>query len=303
MPSGSANVFHVRSNPPIWRSSAKVSSQAWHSGHLILRACGLIEMKSTEGKIDCRDIPSDWDALWICTISGLAHLKKLHHQHPLDEGRVALITPPSDERIFVATPDTPWRFVYVAMAGNFAGEGVAYLHRRFGSIHSLPADSEPIRLALRLARFIREDPVRNPDFWAIKTYEWLNEWWKTAEKSTAPLAVSLEASRPELIAVGAKTIQHLAHQIGYSPSHLSRKLKKVWQVAPGAALRTAKLQEAAQLLLTTKLPASDIGEKVGYQAPSSFCRAFARKFGMSPINYRLEGGKKIRKEAKGKKRL
>jgi len=47
---------------------------------------------------------------------------------------------------------------------------------------------------------------------------------------------------------------------------------------------------ASQYLLDSDLPIADIGIKLGYDYQSHFCTAFKRKYGVSPMEYRLRRG-------------
>ena len=58
-------------------------------------------------------------------------------------------------------------------------------------------------------------------------------------------------------------------------------------------LQTKRLNQAAYLLTTTKLPVSDIITAVGYDNTSYFYRVFQKRFQVTPRDYRIErsGGK------------
>jgi len=52
------------------------------------------------------------------------------------------------------------------------------------------------------------------------------------------------------------------------------------------AIAERRLEQASHMLLTTDLPVSSIGYENGYLNNAAFTRAFGRRFGVSPTDYR-----------------
>ena len=78
-------------------------------------------------------------------------------------------------------------------------------------------------------------------------------------------------------------------------------LGQVFHRETGKSLRDflaeVRVQEAIHLLLESEIGTVQIGERVGYQTPSSFFRAFRAQTGMSPGRYRsTRGGEAPRKD-------
>ena len=63
---------------------------------------------------------------------------------------------------------------------------------------------------------------------------------------------------------------------------LYRKVKALTGRSPVELLRTARLQRARQMLLTTDKNISEIAYEVGFSAPSYFTKCFRDEFGISP---------------------
>jgi two-component system response regulator YesN len=85
-----------------------------------------------------------------------------------------------------------------------------------------------------------------------------------------------------------RTIRDLALEIHLSPSHLQRLFKHETGVSMGEWLGEQRLQRAAQLLEKSYLSVKEIAHAVGYEHPSSFIRAFERRFTQAPARYRKQ---------------
>jgi len=82
------------------------------------------------------------------------------------------------------------------------------------------------------------------------------------------------------------TIGGLAEEMQLSRSYLQRLFKQTTGVCLGVWLNEQRLQRAAFLLLNTSLSVKRIAPAVGYEHPSSFVRAFERRFQHPPTHYR-----------------
>lgn len=82
------------------------------------------------------------------------------------------------------------------------------------------------------------------------------------------------------------TINHLARRCGLNRSKLTKGFRDVYRSSISEALAERRLAEARQQLLGTDLPVGVIGYRSGYLNNASFTRAFGRRFGISPSDYR-----------------
>lgn len=90
---------------------------------------------------------------------------------------------------------------------------------------------------------------------------------------------SIEAGPPQ-------SVRQLAQAVCLSPSHLRRLFKQETGVHIGDLLLENRLHNAARLLSTTYIEVNEIAHRVGYRHHSSFVRAFQRRFGQAPKDYR-----------------
>ena len=78
------------------------------------------------------------------------------------------------------------------------------------------------------------------------------------------------------------SVEDLATQMNLSRVQLYRKVKAVTGSTPIELLRTARLNRAYQLLLTTDKSVSEVAYQVGFTAPSYFTKCFKDEYGMLP---------------------
>ena len=78
------------------------------------------------------------------------------------------------------------------------------------------------------------------------------------------------------------SVEELGAEIGLSRVQLYRKVKALTGRSPVELLRTARLQRARQMLLTTDKTIAEVAYDVGFSAPSYFTKCFRDEFGISP---------------------
>lgn len=86
------------------------------------------------------------------------------------------------------------------------------------------------------------------------------------------------------------TLESLASRLQVSAVYLSRVLKKELNDSFVTLVTRARIRKAAQLLDSTSLPIHTIAERVGYDTQHYFSTAFKKTMGISPAQYRKNGG-------------
>ena len=79
-------------------------------------------------------------------------------------------------------------------------------------------------------------------------------------------------------------IEDLGDIVGLSRVQLYRKVKAFTGTTPVDLLRTARLERARQLLMTTDLTISEVAYQVGFSTPSYFTTCFKQQYGKHPKN-------------------
>ncbi len=82
------------------------------------------------------------------------------------------------------------------------------------------------------------------------------------------------------------SVDDLAADMSLSRVQLYRKVKAISGSSPVELLRTARLNRAYQLLLTTDKSVSEVAYAVGFTAPSYFTKCFKEEYGMVPGDVR-----------------
>ena len=108
---------------------------------------------------------------------------------------------------------------------------------------------------------------------------------------TEPAAVSIFITRfkevvEARLADSDVSVEDLAADMNLSRVQLYRKVKAVSGSSPVELLRTARLNRAYQILLTTDKSVSEVAYAVGFTAPSYFTKCFKEEYGMVPGDVR-----------------
>ena len=84
------------------------------------------------------------------------------------------------------------------------------------------------------------------------------------------------------------SVDNLAAEMNLSRVQLYRKVKAITGASPIELLRTARLNRAYQLLLTTDKNISEVAYGVGFTAPSYFTKCFKEEFGVGPSDLQTQ---------------
>ena|SRR5215469_4407358 len=86
------------------------------------------------------------------------------------------------------------------------------------------------------------------------------------------------------------TIESIAERVNLSPRHFTRKFKNLFGVTPADFVEELRLDEARWLLVNAADPIAKVAQNVGYSSDDTFRRAFERRFGVAPTDYRSRFG-------------
>lgn len=78
----------------------------------------------------------------------------------------------------------------------------------------------------------------------------------------------------------------IADRMAMSPRQFYRKFKEISPIAPGDLIKNYRMEKAARLLREEDLSIQDVIADVGIASRSYFYKEFARKYGMTPKDYR-----------------
>jgi AraC family transcriptional activator of pyochelin receptor len=82
------------------------------------------------------------------------------------------------------------------------------------------------------------------------------------------------------------SLEGIARACGLNREKLTRGFRDMFACTVAEAIAERRLQQASHMLLTTDLPVSSVGYENGYLNNASFARAFGRRFGVTPSDFR-----------------
>ena len=81
-------------------------------------------------------------------------------------------------------------------------------------------------------------------------------------------------------------LDDVARRVLTSRRQLQRIFTEIHGVPFRTALREVRMERAVELLERSTLPVGDIARQVGYTQPAQFAKAFRRRHGVSPTEFR-----------------
>jgi AraC family transcriptional regulator len=123
------------------------------------------------------------------------------------------------------------------------------------------------------------------------TLEALGLFCRTSSRSRANILPWLREAKAFIDSHLAETVSldELARMAGRHPVHLSRAFRQAYGQTVGECIRQARVRQAAQLLLSSRQPISEIAAECGFCDQAHLSRAFKRVFGVTPAAYRAAG--------------
>lgn len=214
----------------------------------------------------------------------------------LGPGQMFLIYP-GESIVYCADKNTPWTYVWI----GFNGVGIGTILNNCGFsksrlVLSAPALDEYIgcfddffeHISLSFSdRLYRESILLK--LMAIlsnhHTHLVLNNNLEKTEYSNSTY-VNLAIDYINQMYKQDISIINIADKIGITRSHLNHVFQKELNISVQKFLIDFRMHKAANLLVSTTMTIKEISNHVGYRDQLVFSKAFKKKFGMSPKNYR-----------------
>jgi transcriptional regulator GlxA family with amidase domain len=93
------------------------------------------------------------------------------------------------------------------------------------------------------------------------------------------------------------SVESLAERASLSPRHFARRFKDVFDTTPATFVEDLRLSEARERLTLPDQTIESVADSVGFKSGDAFGRAFERRFGLKPSNYRKHFSIRTRKRA------
>lgn len=84
------------------------------------------------------------------------------------------------------------------------------------------------------------------------------------------------------------SIESVAHHVGIERTHFTKKFQKEYGQSPMNYLQTLRMKEAELLLTQTDYTMSEIANSVGFNDLPTFSKAFKKRMGQSPAQFRQQ---------------
>ena len=81
-------------------------------------------------------------------------------------------------------------------------------------------------------------------------------------------------------------LEDIARRVASSRRQLQRAFDEVGHTSFRTYLTNFRMDRAAELLVDTDLPVREVADSVGYRQPAQFAKAFRRRHGCSPSEFR-----------------
>src|SRR5688572_30716458 len=86
------------------------------------------------------------------------------------------------------------------------------------------------------------------------------------------------------------SLDDIARRVASSRRQLQRAYAEIGNTTFRDHLTAVRMERAAELLATGMFTVREVAHRVGYRQPAQFAKAFRRRRGVSPSDYRAGGG-------------
>lgn len=209
-------------------------------------------------------------------------------EHVLDSGKGFLVSIPS-ATCYRTDPRSEWEFFFVKFSGTTANRYVNELISTYGNIYEFTTTSQAFK---HLFRLCEEGASRNslsPFKPAVDCFAFLMELFRLHEPPSETLSPAVGKSLKRIsqnYADSTLGIEQLASANGLSRAHFSRLFKKQMGCSPYRYLLNFRMNNAAELLTSTKITIKTISGMSGFSHYPHFCSKFKEYFGCTPGDFR-----------------
>ena len=259
--------------------------------HTMLAGCGFEER---------RNASYDWNGLcrgekpmciFQCTLDGEGELMTGGRIWRLKTGDTMLLSVPEDHRYRLPQDSPRWKHVYVNLSGSESVRIWTELKRKFGPVVHLPIDrSKSLDSAFSIVSAAKNKRIRSALHASSLAYNFLMTLFEeltVLDITASEASFVLDAVRfcMEHYAEDI-TVADIADAAGYSRCHFSRMFSRIHGTSPGQFLRELRLGHSARILQMENCSVKEVAVRCGFPDTSYFCRAFHRRYGVTPDQYR-----------------
>lgn len=233
-----------------------------------------------------------YDHILIFCTEGCGWLEINGEEWPVNKNDAFLI-PQHIPHIYGADPDNPWSNYWVHFQGRQAAAFARLINPAGGSpIIHLPHHEEIVACIEQLYQYMSNVHTTST---LVAGSGALSQLLALIQLRMRAAAVKYRTAEENIDNVvdfmhrnlGEKlSLKDLANIAGMSPNHFGVLFRKRYENTPIDYFNRLKIQKASELLTTTNLRISEVGEMLGICDPYYFSRLFKRIMGVSPRAYR-----------------
>ncbi|MBO4769237.1 MAG: AraC family transcriptional regulator [Clostridia bacterium] len=212
-----------------------------------------------------------------------------HKSYRIGEN-MAFLIPPGISTVYSADKDDPWEYYFFSFSGAMAEEIVK--RTGFAGDYAIEISDGRIPAIIRETAETVKNGIDNPDVYGCqKLFElikiFIDSGGDSYKRSTFVNSYVASAMRyMEANYAQPMSIDTVADHIGINRSYLCRLFRSEINITPMEYLNDIRIQNSKQLLVTTSIPVTEVGNAVGISTQSAFYRLFSEKYGITPGKYR-----------------
>jgi AraC family transcriptional regulator len=230
-------------------------------------------------------------ALLQYTLSGRGRIAYEGRTGVVEPGEAMLLFFPHDNRYWVE-PGERWEFFYLCVAGADAVGHFRSIVSRRGPVVALDARSSVLARAADACADALDGRIASPYAASAVAYgiamDLLDECL-TRPRTQEPKYLSRVERLCKSQLDKPIGVADMARAAGMSRYHFTRRFQQARGVSPGQYLLGLRLEQAVRLVARGDLSVREVALRCGYADANYFCKAFRKRFGVSPGAFRSSG--------------
>lgn len=228
----------------------------------------------------------------VVTLEGEGAFRYGGTVYPLTPGKGFMCTlgDPQSAYFYPGHARKPWIFLWMDFSGETAVRMVEELSSLYGHVFDLPLDSGLIRYLKSFRNQRRSIRFVSPTEGARIVCDVLALLGENLERKDidSPGNRLVQAAQAAISKNLDRTwnLSDIAARLKVSREHLTRIFRDRTGMTPQEFAAEERMQFAVRLLRDSFQSCEEIAEQTGYSSAVSFNRAFRRRFGYSPMQYR-----------------
>jgi AraC-like DNA-binding protein len=202
---------------------------------------------------------------------------------------------PPQHSCYLPEQSPGWTFGWVAICHPYLLARVKKQIAATGPVVDIPPNGALAASALRLVRGAVKKDFRDRFEVEVALFEFVlayERWAQQASDRSGDRQTLLDAVRARIIASlpEAPPVNTLASERGMTRSHFSHYFRNHTGLTPARFATEVRIQEAARMLVDSRLPLKQVASACGFANTNHFCRVFRRFQHLSPASYRRAFG-------------